>query len=590
MTRANGTAIGLATLLAAVLASCAEPTATLPPVALGEPDLEWVESTLAGLSLERKVAQILTPDITAGYVAEDDPNLLRWIGLARDPGVGMFVMYGGTPRDVAWITNRLQREAEIPLLIAADFEGGPGQQVVGASEYPPNMALAAAGSDDLTYRAARAGAEEGRAMGIHLTYTPVVDIAWRPDNPQEAGRSFGGDLDLLGRMAAAYVRGYHEGGMLTAAKHFPGRGDQVPMPGNPPWMWNPKSEAELEAQELTAFRKGIEAGVDFMMTEHIAVPALTGGSELPASVEPALSTGVVRERLGFEGILTTDDLWYDHVVARFGAEEVAVRAFEAGHDIILKPKDPVATIAAMVEAVRSGRIDEARVDQAVRKLLTLKSRLGLHRSRFVDEAAVGAHVATEDHAAIVREIAERSFTLLRNDAVLPVSDPGRVVNVSIQKTEIDPGPPLLAPKLAAAFPGARSFTVGPGTSAEARRAVVDGSADADLVVLSLFVQRERSGEAAPLRASDVALVRELLARHPGRVVGVAYGNPHLARRLPDLPVLLVGYGERSWYGSQDAYFDAFVRVLTGAATPGGRLPVRVSEAYPLGFGLGPRDP
>lgn len=579
-----------APLVAASLLSCVAPAPAPPTVALGEPDLEWVESTLAGLSLERKVAQLLTPDITAGYLAEDDPNLRRWLGLARDQGVGMFVMYGGTPRDVAWITNRLQREADLPLLIAADFEGGPGQQVVGASEYPPNMALAAAGSEELTYRAARAGAEEGRAMGIHLTYTPVVDIAWRPDNPQEAGRSFGGDLDLLGRMAAAYVRGYHEGGMLTAAKHFPGRGDQVPMPDNAPWMWNPKSEAELDAQELTAFRKGIEAGVDFMMTEHIAVPALTGGSDLPASVEPALATTVVRERLGFEGILTTDDLWYDHVVARFGAEEVAVRAFEAGHDVILKPKDPVATIAALVEAVRSGRIDEARVDQAVRKLLTVKSRLGLHRDRLVDEAAVGAHVATEEHRAIVREIAERSFTLLRNDGLLPVADPGRIANVSIQKLEVDPGPALLAPKLAAAFPGARSYTVVPGMSAEARRAVLDGVADADLVIVSLFVQRDRSGDAAPLRDTDVALIRELSARHPGRVVGVAYGNPHLARRLPDLPVLLVGYGERSWYGNQDAYFDVFVRVLRGGVSPVGRLPVRVSEAYPLGFGLGARDP
>jgi len=581
-------ALRFAPLVAAQLVSCAAPSP--PTVVLGEPDLQWVESTLAGLSLERKVAQLVTPDITAGYLAEGDPSLRRWIGLARDQGVGMFVLYGGTPRDVAWITNRLQREADVPLLIAADFEGGPGQQVVGASEYPPNMALAAAGSEDLTYRAARAGAEEGRAMGIHLTYTPVVDIAWRPDNPQEAGRSFGGDLDLLGRMAAAYVRGYHEGGMLTAAKHFPGRGDQVPMPDNAPWMWNPKSEAELEAQELTAFRKGIEAGVDFMMTEHIAVPALTGGSDLPASVEPALATGVVRDRLGFEGILTSDDLWYDHVVARFGAEEVAVRAFEAGHDIILKPKDPVATIAALVQAVRSGRIDEARVDQAARELLTLKSRLGLHRSRFVDESSVGAHVATEDHKAIVREIAERSLTLLRNDGLIPVGDPGRVANVSIQKTEVDPGPPLLAPKLAAAFPGVRSFTVVPGLSDDARQAIVEGTAGADLVIVSLFVQRDRSGDPAPLRDTDLALVRDLLRRHPGRVIGMAYGNPHLARRLPDLPALLIGYGERSWYGNQDAYFDAFVRVLTGDAQPGGRLPVVVSDAYPLGSGLGARDP
>lgn len=580
-----------ATLAAAlsVGASFALPgPATAQTWTLSDPDAAWVERTLAGLTLEQKVAQLVTPDIgSAGYVAESDPRLERWISLARQ-GVGMFVLYGGTPRDVAWITNRLQREAAVPLMISADFEGGPGQQVKGASEYPPNMALAAAGSDELMYRAAAAAATEGRAMGIHLTYTPVVDIAWRPDNPQESSRSFGGDLDLLGRMVRAYVRGYHDNGMLTSAKHFPGRGDQVPMPGNAPWMWNPKSESELEAQEFTAFRHGVAAGVDFMMTEHIAVPAVTGGSDLPASVERRLATDVVRGRLGFQGLLTTDDLWYEWVVTRFGAEEVAVRAFEAGHDVILKPRDPVAAIAALAAAVRSGRIPEARVDTAVRKLLTLKSRLGLHRQRMVDPEAVGAHVSTPEHRALVQEIADRSLTLLRDEGVLPVRNPGRVVNVNIQKADVDPGPPLLDAKLAAALPGARTFTVRPGQSAEARALIVEASRDADLVVVSLFVQRDRSGDPAPLRETDLALVRTLLAEHPGRVVGMVYGNPHLARRLPDLPALLVGYGERTWYGNQDAYFESFLRALDGRLTPSGRLPVRVSDVYPLGSGITPR--
>jgi len=167
------------------------------------------------------------------------------------------------------------------------------------------------------------------------------------------------------------------------------------------------------------------------MSEHIAVPSVTEGSELPASVEGALSTEWLRNRLGFDGILTSDDLWYEHVVARFGAEEVAVRAFEAGHDIILKPADPVATRDALVQAVRSGRIPEARIDEAARKLLTLKARLNLHESRFVDEDRVGEEVGTPQHLLLVQEVADRSLTLLKNDGVLPVeaSELGRVVNV-----------------------------------------------------------------------------------------------------------------------------------------------------------------
>ena len=189
--------------------------------ALSAEAVAWIDKTLTGLTLEKKIGQIVCSDVTGGYIAADDPRLAAWLSLARDQGLGMFVLYGGTPRDVAHLLNRLQKAADIPLLISADFEGGPGQQVTGASEYPANMAFAAARSEDLMYRAAAAAAVEGRAMGIHLTYTPVVDIAWRPDNPAESVRSFGGDLALLGRMVRANVRGYHDNGKLTSAKHFP---------------------------------------------------------------------------------------------------------------------------------------------------------------------------------------------------------------------------------------------------------------------------------------------------------------------------------------------------------------------------------
>jgi len=201
----------------------------------GPPDEaeEWADKTLAVLTLERKVGQMICADIAGGYIADSDPRLREWIRLARDYGVGMFVLYGGTPRDVAYLLNRLQKEAVLPILMAADFEGGPGQQVNGASEFPANMAFAAAGSEELMYEAAKIAAIEGRAMGIHLTYSPAVDISVRPENPAESVRSFGGDLDLLGRMVRAYVRGYRDNGMLTTAKHFPGRGDVERLPGLP---------------------------------------------------------------------------------------------------------------------------------------------------------------------------------------------------------------------------------------------------------------------------------------------------------------------------------------------------------------------
>jgi beta-N-acetylhexosaminidase len=541
---------------------------------------------MSGMTLEQKVGQLICPDITADYVALDDPRMQRWLQLAGEHGVGMFVLYGGTPRDVAQLVNRLQREAEIPILIAADFEGGPGQQVRGATEYPANMAFAAVGSEDLVYRAAAAAALEGRAMGIHLTYTPVVDISLRPDNPAESVRSFGGDIDLLGRLVQSYVRGYHDNGMLSSAKHFPGRGDVELMPDNAPWAWNNKAAEAVATQDFAAFKHAIDAGVDLVMSEHIAVPAVTDGSDLPASVERKLATGWLRDSLGFEGILTTDDLWYDHVVARFGAEEVTLRAFEAGHDIILKPKDPVATIAALVAAVRAGRISEERIDQAVRKLLSLKARLGLHNQRLVDESLVDEFVGTPDHLAIAQEVADRSLTLLKDEGVLPVAASRlvRAVNISVQKNESDPSPPVLHAKLAAAFPGIENFTLRPDLHAAVYDDAWQAVGAADLVILSLFVQRDKFGAATPIRESDLSLLKRVIRAKPGEVVAMSYGNPHLIRAIPDVAAFLVGYGERGWFGNQEVYFDSFIKALTGELIPVAQLPVTVSDRYPMGSG------
>jgi beta-N-acetylhexosaminidase len=547
----------------------------------------WAEQILSGLSLEEKIGQLICSDITADYIAEDDPRFQLWIRLARDYGIGGFVLYGGTPRDVAHILNRLQREAEIPLLMSADFEGGPGQQIKGASEFPANMAFAAVGSEDLMYRAASLGGVEGRAMGIHLTYTPVVDISVRPENPSESVRSFGGDLDLLGRLAEAYVKGYHDSGMLTTAKHFPGRGDIEVFPEFPDFRFINKPAQMVENQEFRAFKLAIDAGVDFVMSEHIAVPSVAEGSSLPASVEGRLVTGWLRDKLGFKGVLTTDDLWYDHVIKRFGPVEVALKALEAGHDVLLKPKDPVAVIKGTAEAVSSGRIPESRIDRSVLKMLILKARLGLHKNRLVDEDRVSALVGTPAHLAVVQEVADRSITLLKNEEVLPLMDTGmeNVINISIQKYADDPSPVTLSAKLSAAFPGIKNYILRSDTDPSVHDTILFAAREVDLIILSLFVQRTRQVDTAPFREKDLQFLNELFKTGPKSIVAMSYGNPFLIRKIEEVPSFLVGFAEKGWYGNQEVYFDSFIKLLKGDLTPQGKLPVKVSDRYPLGFGL-----
>jgi len=573
------TVIGM--LLLAPIIRPAAAAGQVRTVTTHEAAVRWADKTLAGLTLERKIGQMITAEIAGGYITGDDPRLAQWIRLVRDLGVGGLVVYGGTPRDVARLLNRLQKEAALPILISSDFEGGPGQQIAGASEFPGDMALSAAGSETLTYEVAKTGAIEGRAVGIHLTYSPVADVSLRPENPAESVRTFGGDLDLMGRMVRAYVRGYQENGMLTTAKHFPGRGDVERMPHLPEFSWIRKPAAEVESQEFRAFKHAIDAGVTFVMTEHIAVPSVTDGSELPASVEKKLATGWLRDKLGFKGVLTTDDLWYDQVIKRFGAEDVAVKAVLAGHDVLLKPKDPAATVRRLVAAVRSGEITAARIDESVHKLLYWKARLGLDEDRFVDESRVSALVGTPAHLAVVQEVADRSMTLLKNDGGLPVRPERllKMVNINVQKTEIDPSPSALAAKLTAAFPGVQNFTLRPDLDGNIYEKAWQAVSTADLVVLSLFVQRNRLGDPAPLREADLVFIRKVIQSKPGAVIAMAYGNPYLIAKIGDVPAFLVGYGERGWFGNQAVYFESFIKVLKGELKPGGKLPVKLGTQY-----------
>ncbi|MEJ1241489.1 glycoside hydrolase family 3 N-terminal domain-containing protein [Chryseolinea sp. T2] len=543
------------------------------------------KKTLAGLSLERKVAQLLCVEIS-GDAAADDPRMKNWLSLAKDHGIGGFVIYGGTARNAAMVINKLQEAAAIPILISTDFEGGAGQQFKGATEFPPNMAFAATHSDDLMSKAAQVMAKEGRAIGIHLSYTPVVDVTLSADNPQESGRSFGGDLSLMNTMIKTYVSAYHKQGMLVTAKHFPGRGDMKGGPAYPSFTTLNKDITQLGKQEFNAFSHAVAAGVDFIMTEHIAVPSVSGNMQ-PASVEPKLVKGIIRDKLKFKGIITTDDLWYEHVVSRFGKDEVAVMAIEAGHDIVLKPKDPLTALKAITDAVKNGRIPLAQIDSSVIKLLVKKYAMGLGEKKIVEVDKLAGIVGTPENLKLVQEVADRSVTMLRNNNVLPLKaiNPAKTVHITVQKIADQPNVEELKQTLSKSFEGIRQFSIVPGQDKKIYGEILKTASEAELVIISLFVQRERHVDPAPLSRELSSMLDGMSSAVPGKVVVMSFGNPYLINKLPHAPAFLVGYGEGGFYGNQTVYFNSLVSLLKGQLKPTGKLPVAISVEYPMGFGL-----
>ncbi len=348
------------------------------------------------MSLEEKVGQMIAWRYNAHFENIDNEYVRDLVNLVSRKKIGGLIIFAGEVYETAHLTNYLQQQAEIPLLIAADFEWGAAMRISGTTLFPPLMALGAGGSEELAYEMGKITALEGRAMGIHMTYAPVVDVNINPDNPIISARSLGESPESVGRLAAAFVKGCQENGLIATAKHFPGHGDTAQDSHD----LMPTIEADLERLEkveLYPFARAIEAGVEAVMTAHLYVPALDPTPGLPATLSPLILTDVLRKKLGFNGLIVTDAMGMGGVSRSFSPRDAALRAVKAGVDMVLLPPDPPGVIDGLLAAVKSGEVPESRIDRSVGRILALKARLGLPKKRLVDISELARKIASGEH-------------------------------------------------------------------------------------------------------------------------------------------------------------------------------------------------
>jgi beta-N-acetylhexosaminidase len=567
-------------LLPVLLAGCApaRPPAPAPPAA-GQ---DWVEATLARLPLERKVAQMVVGWMGGEYLPHDSDAYDRLRDLVVGRGVGGMLVSIGPPLEVAARLNALQRLADVPLLIAADLERGAGMrltggvippalQLGGATEFPPALAFGAAGDDGLVRAAARITAVEARAVGIHVNFAPVVDVNSNPANPIINTRSFGEDPAAVGRLAAAYVEGLRAGGMLAVAKHFPGHGDAA----TDSHLELPIIAADLDrlrSVELVPFRAAVDAGVDGIMSAHIALPRVSGDS-VPATLSPRLLRGLLDSELDFRGLVIADQLNMGALVRRYGPAEIPVLAVEAGADVLLIPPDIGVAIDAVVAAVRSGRLAEARIDASVRRILAAKARLALHVERTVALERVPELVGGREGERLAQRVAERALTLVRDRARLVPLPAGRTLLV-IYSEEPDAA---LGRVLERELARARELTVRRIAGSDA--ALTSLAADAaayDAVVLAAFVRVVSWRGSVALPEAAARAFGEVAARRPA--VLVSFGSPYLLTQAPGIGSYLLAWG------FDDASQRAAARALRGELVPPGRLPISIPPHHALGEG------
>ncbi|MEU0117408.1 glycoside hydrolase family 3 protein [Streptomyces bobili] len=562
-----------------------------------------LRALISRMTLEEKVGQVFVTRVyghsaTAPDQADAEANLAELgvrtaaelIARYRVGGIIYFTWAHNTrdPLQIADLSNGLQRASlgqprGLPVLVSTDQEHGIVARVgEPATLFPGAMAIGAGGSRADARTLGRVAGGELRAMGVRQDYSPVADVNVNPANPVIGVRSFGADPEAVAELAAAEIRGYRAAGVAATAKHFPGHGDTAvdshygfPVITHTREVWE-----ELDA---VPFRAAIAAGVDSIMTAHILVPALDDSGD-PATLSRPVVTGLLRERLGYDGVVVTDALDMAGVRTKYGDDRVPVLALKAGVDQLLNPPKLDVAWNAVLRAVRDGELTEARLEESVLRILRLKDRLGLLADPYVSRDRVGRTVGTKAHLATADRIAERTTTLLVNEgALLPLSPRTHrrllVVGADPASPSGTTGPPtgVLAAALTELGFAATDLSTGTAPSAETIARAVTAAGEADAVVVGTYNVFATSPQKT--------LVGQLLAT--GRpVVAVAVRNPYDVAQLPAVKAYLASY---SW---TDVELRAAARVIAGAVEPQGRLPVPVqrpddpaSVLYPIGHGL-----
>jgi len=552
----------------------------------------WAQRTLEDMTLAEKAGQLIMPWLLGDFAPEGSASHERILKYIEENTIGGVIMSVGTPFEVAAKLNDLQRHSSTPLLVAADLETGAGFRMRGAihmpgtidlggaTDFPSLMAVGATGQERLAYEMGRVTAVEARAVGIHVPFAPVLDVNNNPDNPIINVRSFGEDPGSVARMGIAFVRGVQENGAVATGKHFPGHGDtEVDSHVALPVIRHDR--ARMDSVELRPFQEAIDAGVGAIMTAHISVPSLNGGVREPSTLSPLVLTNVLRDQMGFQGIVFTDAMDMSAISRQHDSGEAAVLAVEAGADVILMPASVEGAAEGIVAAVRSGRLRESRLDESVLRLLDTKERLGLHENRFVSIEEISEQVGVPEHLAVADRIAQESITLLNNErGLLPLAGTrsARVMSVSYRRASDVLAGRYFNRVMRQTYPRLTSVELDADSPDAVYQGIVRRARDQALVVVSTYVTAVSYSGSVAIPDELIDFIERLKSIGVPHVV-VSFGNPYLISSFPEVQAYML-----AWNGSE-ASQRAAAHALLGHAEIAGRSPTGIPPLFEIGDGI-----
>ncbi len=569
---------------------------------------KWAEKTLSKMTVEEKVGQLFMVWCRASFLNVESPEYLQLLDAMKKYNVGSFAMtvhvdgpllLRSEPYEAAELLNRLQKKSKLPLIFAADFERGVSIRLMGATNFPHAMAFGADGNAKDAEAFGRITAAESRAIGVHWNFFPDADVNSNPANPIINTRSFGEDPKQVGDLVSAYIKGAHEGGMLTTVKHFPGHGDTATDSHLGVASVN-VDRAHLESIELPPFRQAIAAGVDSVMVAHVTVPALDADPNHVATISPNVVSDLLEKQLGFNGIIVTDALDMAGLTHLFANDigRAAVEAFKAGNDLLIIPADLPASYHSMLKAVSSGEISAARLDRSVLKVLKIKASLGLNDVRTVDLETLSSSVGKPENMAIGQHVADSAVTLVRdNGKIFPLKSKGtpkaglpymtkeethnQTLVVLFSDDVRSESGRVFGREIRARIPDARVMYVDPRIAGSMTDEVLKAVDEAQTVVAAVYVipTAGKMGNSVAMSDATGTLLQQLLDHAAQKTVVVAMGNPYLAGDFPKVENYMCTF-------SNAAISElAAVKALFGEIPIQGHLPVTIPNIAERGAGL-----
>ncbi|KMJ58753.1 beta-N-acetylhexosaminidase [Bacillus sp. LL01] len=554
---------------------------------------DLVGHAISKMTLEEKIGQMLMPDFrnwNGQNVTEMLPEIEQLVKDYHLGGVILFRENVVTTEQTTRLVADYQEAAEkYGLLMTIDQEGGIVTRLQSGTDMPGNMALGATRSPEIAHNVGKAIGEELHSLGINMNFAPVMDVNNNPDNPVIGVRSFGEDPELVAQMGVAYTEGLQSTGVAATAKHFPGHGDTA-VDSHLGLPEVPHDKERLMEVELYPFQKGMEAGIDAIMTAHVTFPKIDGskaisrktGEEIaiPATLSHTVLTELMRNEMGYEGIITTDAMNMAAIADHFGPVDAAVKAVQAGTDIVLMPVGLSEVRQGLLQAVDNGDLTVERIEASVERLLSLKIKRGVIKEETpmpIEEKIANAQavVGSAEHKQVEREAAERSITLVKNDQTLPLNPSAEENIVVVGRTNLS--------ELSQAVRQQHENTTVVEVAANFR--LTDAqleqvrNATAVIVGTSTFNVSGRSPQNAQMQ-----LVQTLTVETEAPVIAVGIRNPYDIMAYNEVDVYLAQYGFRP------ASFAATAATIFGENVPGGQLPVTIpgfdgGVLYEYGHGL-----